>query len=138
MNIEIVLFAAGRDTEPPTDRQRLRMTVRPGDIAEVRIRRRRGRRLELDRRGRRVVLRLRLGAGQRLLDLRVRLAVPLLLPRRHRVRVIQPLAVDLTGVLLLQLFYRLEQVQARHGGSLYLLIAPDRDGRLRRMTVRPR
>lgn len=122
MNIEIVLFAAG-DTKPPADRQWFRMTIRPGDVAEVRIRRRRGRRLELDRRGRRVILSGRL-ARQRLLDL-MGLAVPLLLSRRHRVRVIQSLAVDLTGVLLLQLLHRLEQ--ARHGG-LYLLIAPDRDG----------
>lgn len=117
MNIEVVLLAAGRDAEPPADCQRLRMAIRPGDVAEVGIRRRRGRRLDLDRC--REVLRL---AGRQIV---LRLRVPLLLPRRHRTRMIQPLPVDLTGVLLFQLLHRLEQTQTRYGG-LHLLVAPGR------------
>lgn len=98
------------------------MTVRPGNVAEVRIRRRGG--LQLNRRRRRRRREILRGL------------VPLLLPR-HRAHVIQPLAVDLTGVLLLELLDRLEQTETRH--RRLHLVAPGRrlHGRLR-VVVRPR
>lgn len=39
VNIKVVLLTAGRNTEPPGNGQWFRMTARPSDITEIRIRR---------------------------------------------------------------------------------------------------
>lgn len=45
VNVEVVLFSARRESQPPAHSQRLRMIIRPGDIAEMSGR---GSRLQLD------------------------------------------------------------------------------------------
>lgn len=122
VNIKVILLTAGRNTKPPTDGQWLRVTVRPGYVAEMRIRRRGGGCFHLDRR--RQLLLIVVFASLRL-SLRNQ--------TRRMARVVQSLSIDLRRVLLLQLFqllqlfHRLED-QTRHGRR-YVLVTP-RDRRM--------